>query len=157
MEPDRPGNGVKDRLARLPAKLTGSWGFWVVFIGTLFAFPIGRTLARTLPPAPPVLGAIQPFELTDQNGNRVGSVQLREQLWIVAFLPPADAAESTAAVDTVRHVIHRTKNLGSVFHMVTLPTDPAHTSEADRKELVEKYCSSARLWTYLGGSPEEVE
>jgi cytochrome oxidase Cu insertion factor (SCO1/SenC/PrrC family) len=165
MERERLGPAVQERLAKrlarlaakLPEKLTGSWVFWVAFIGILFALPLGRSLARTLPPAPPVLGSIRPFELTDQNGNRVGSEQLRDQLWVVAFLPPEGTPENTKAVDTVRHVIHRTKNLGSLFHMVTLPTDPAHTNVADRKALVEKYCSSSHLWMYLGGSAEELE
>jgi cytochrome oxidase Cu insertion factor (SCO1/SenC/PrrC family) len=156
----RVGNAVQTWLA----KLTGSWVFWAAFIGILFALPLGRSLARSLPPAPPVLGEVQPFELTDQHGNHVGSEQLRGQLWVAAFLPPENAPENAAAateaaraVETVRTLIHRTKNLGSVFHMVTLPTDPAHTSEADRKALVEKYCSSSQLWMYLGGTPLEME
>jgi cytochrome oxidase Cu insertion factor (SCO1/SenC/PrrC family) len=149
---DRIGRALQERLA----KLTGSRVFWVAFIGILFALPLGRSLARTLPPAPPLLGDIQPFELSDQYGNHMGSEQLRSQVWVAAILPPEGDPANAKAVDTVRHIIHRTKNLGSMFHMVTLPSDAARTSVEDRKALVEKHCSSSQLWSYLGGTESEV-
>jgi cytochrome oxidase Cu insertion factor (SCO1/SenC/PrrC family) len=129
----------------------------VTFLGVLFALPIGRSLARALPAAPPLLGQVEPFELTDQYDHVVGTEQLRGRLWVVAFLPPAGDPAYAGTVETVRNVIHRTKNLGAMFHMITLPTDPEHATEAERRTLVEKYCSSSMLWSYLGGTPEQVE
>src|ERR1700683_5234556 len=139
------------------ARLTGSRLFWVVFVGVLFALPIGRSLARTLPPAPPVLGEVRPFELQDQYGHVVGSQQLVGHVWVVAQLPPEGAITHDMAVETIRTVIHRTKNLGTLFHMVTLPEDDAAVaSDDDRRALVEKYCSSSQLWSFLGGSTQAV-
>jgi cytochrome oxidase Cu insertion factor (SCO1/SenC/PrrC family) len=156
MEGDRPPRSVTNTLQSWLATLTGSRAFWAVFIGTLFLLPIGRSLARTLPPAPSSLGDVEPFELTDQYGSRVGSQELAGHVWVIAFLPPDESPEARSAVETVRTVLHRTKNLGPMFHVVTLPTDPAHASEAERKALVEKYCSSSQLWSYLGGTDEDV-
>ncbi len=156
MEGERPPRRVTNALQVWLAKLTGSRLFWVAFVGVLFALPIGRSLARTLPPAPPVLGDVEPFELTDQYGSQVGSEQLKGHLWLIAFLPPEGSSDGHRAIETVRTVLHRAKNLGTLFHVVTLPIDPAQASEPNRKALVEKYCSSSQLWSYLGGTEEEV-
>jgi hypothetical protein len=154
MDRKRASAGSGDAIQAVLAKLTGSRLFWVVFVGVLFALPMGRSLARTLPPAPPVLGEVRPFELEDQYGHVVGSQQLVGHVWVVAQLPPEGAITHDAAIETVRTVIHRTKNLGPLFHMVTLPEDEATApSEVDRRTLVEKYCSSSQLWSYLGGNP----
>lgn len=174
--PDRLGSVLQARLA----KLTGSRLFWATFVGVLFALPLGRSLARSLPPAPPILGQVKPFELMDQYGRSYGEEELRGHVWVIAWLPPEgppETAKSHAqAVETVRTIIHRAKNLGTTFHMVTLPLDarlesgePGASgagdnsvvgellpSQAERRALVETYCSSSQLWSYLGGSAEEV-
>ena len=133
----------------------------MTFVGVLFALPLGRSFAQKLPDAPPLLGEVAPFSLHDQYGHVLGSDQLKNHIWVAAFLPPEGAPNHAAAVETVRNVIHRTKNLGAMFHMITLPTDAvgesAGVSEADRRTLVEKYCSSSELWSYLGGTPEEID
>src|SRR5271155_1254067 len=125
MDRKRASARFGDATQKVLARLTGSRLFWVVFVGVLFALPIGRSLARTLPPAPPVLGEVRPFELEDQYGQIVGTQQLVGHVWVVAQLPPEGAIPHDAAIETVRTVIHRTKNLGPLFHMVTLPEDEA--------------------------------
>jgi hypothetical protein len=158
MDRKRASAGFGDAMQAVLAKLTGSRLFWVAFVAVLFALPIGRSLARTLPPAPPTLGEVLPFELHDQYGNVVGTQQLVGHIWVVAQLPPEGAITRDQAIETVRTIIHRTKNLGTVFHMVTLPEDDGSTSpEPARRALVEKYCSSSQLWSDLGGTPEQVE
>src|ERR1700722_15161825 len=142
--PDRLGSVLQARLA----KLTGSRLFWATFVGVLFALPLGRSLARSLPPAPPILGQVKPFELQDQYGRSYGEEELRGHVWVIAWLPPEgppETAKSHAqAVETVRTIIHRAKNLGTPFHMVTLPLDGEATvaaepvpSQAERRALVE--------------------
>ncbi len=138
------------------ARLVGRPLFWVIFVFALFALPIGRSLARTLPPAPPVLGEVQPFELDDQDGHRMGSEHLKNHVWVATFLR-SDAGADDAGVKTARDVLHRARNLGDAFRMVTFAADATQDSESARHALVQKYCSSAKLWTYLGGTPAEVD
>jgi hypothetical protein len=158
MDGKRASAGFGDAMQAVLAKLTGSRLFWVVFVGVLFALPLGRSMARTLPPSPPTIGEARPFELLDQYGSIVGTQQLLGHVWVVAQLPPEGAITHAEAIETVRTVIHRTKNLGTLFRMVTLPEeDRSALGEADRRILVEKYCSSSQLWLYLGGSAEQVE
>ncbi|HQQ78338.1 MAG TPA: hypothetical protein PLB01_13370, partial [Thermoanaerobaculia bacterium] len=51
---------------RLAARLTGSPWFWAVFVFAVFAVPVFRSVTRPLPAAPPVLGELPAFALTDQ-------------------------------------------------------------------------------------------
>ena len=144
------------RLQASLARLTGRRLFWALFVGILFALPITRSLARTLPPAPLVMGEVEPFELTDQYGHLTGTEQLRNHLWVVTHLGTAASPAQAAQVEVVRNVIHRARNLGNAFRMVTVAEDAGRDDEAARKALVERHCSSAQLWTYLGGTGPAV-
>lgn len=137
------------------ARLVGSRVFWVLFVGILFALPLGRSLARTLPPAPPILGTTEPFELLDQYGHLVTTPQLRGKVWVLAF---TSAAEHTGvSIEDQRTVVYRVRNLGAAFRMITITTTPDEDTEALRKSAIEKHASSAQLWAFLGGSDAEVE
>lgn len=137
------------------ARLVGSRVFWVLFVGILFALPLGRSLARTLPPAPPVLGLTQPFELLDQYGHSVTTPQLRGKVWVLAF---TSAAEHTGvSIEDQRTVVYRVRNLGTAFRMITITTTPDEDTQALRKSAIEKHASSSQLWAFLGGSDAEVE
>jgi len=142
------GQRLQARLERL----VGRRLFWGLFVAVLFALPITRSLARTLPPAPAVLGEVEPFELSDQYGHVTGTEQLKNHLWVVTHLGTATSAAQTAQIEVVRNVIHRARNLGDAFRMVTVAEDAGRDDEGARRALVEKYCSSAKLWTYLGGT-----
>src|SRR5215472_8949224 len=139
------------RLQASIARLTGRPLFWALFVFVLFALPLGRSLARTLPPAPPVVGQVEPFELVDQYGRITGTEQLKNHLWVVTHLATAASPAQAAQVEVVRNIIHRARNLGNAFQMVTLAEDADRDDEAARRALVEHYCSSAKLWSYLGG------
>jgi cytochrome oxidase Cu insertion factor (SCO1/SenC/PrrC family) len=149
--PRAPGQ----RLHASVAKLVGSRLFWVLFIGTLFGLPLGRSLARTLPPAPPILGQIEPFELEDQYGNTVTEASLRGQMWVLAFT--SASGHGGISFDEQRDVVYRTRNLGSAFRMVTVTTAPEDDTREVRRAAVEKHSSSSQLWAFLGGSRLNVE
>jgi protein SCO1 len=139
------------------ARLVGKPVFWIAFVAFLFALPLGRSLARTLPPAPPVLGQLTPFELEDQYGHRLGTEEMQLQTWVISFAPVDDAQGTVEEMKNLRTIVYRTRNLGSTFHMVTLPADASHDSQEARRVAVEKHCSSSRLWAFLGGPKEKIE
>jgi len=139
------------------AKVTGRPIFWFAFVAVLFALPLGRSLARTLPPAPPHLGKILPFELEDQYGHRLGTEELASQTWVISFVPPDGSPAMVDEMNVLRTVVYRTRNLGSTFHMVSFASDPANDSRAARRTAVEKHCSSSRLWAFVGGTTEQIK
>lgn len=143
------------RLQGSVAKLTGSRLFWVLLMCTLFGLPLGRSLARTLPPSPPTLGQVEPFELEDQYGHAVSLSKLRGKMWVLAFT--SASAQSGVPFDVQRTVVYRTRNLGAAFRMITMTTTPDEDNREVRKATVEKHSSSAELWAFLGGARTEVE
>jgi len=143
------------RLQSGVAKLVGSRVFWVLFVGTLFALPLGRSLARTLPDAPPTLGEIEPFELADQYGHPVTTPQLRGKVWVAAFM--STSAHTGVPMEAQRSIVYRTRNLGAAFRLVAITTTPEEDTEAVRKEAIEHHVSSSQSWAFLGGPKERVE
>jgi cytochrome oxidase Cu insertion factor (SCO1/SenC/PrrC family) len=143
------------RLQSGVAKLVGSRVFWVLFCGALFALPLGRSLARTLPDAPPLLGTVEPFELDDQYGHSVGTPQLRGKVWAVSFM--SKAAHTGVSMEAQRSIVYRTRNLGSAFRLVTITTTPDLDTEAVRKEAIEHHVSSSQPWAFLGGQKPQVD
>ena len=87
----------------------------------------------------------------------MGTEELQLQTWVVSFAPADGSPQMAEELAALRTIVYRTRNLGSTFHMVTLPTDPARASQEDRKAALEKHCSSSRLWAFLGGGREKVE
>jgi cytochrome oxidase Cu insertion factor (SCO1/SenC/PrrC family) len=151
-------NGSRASARRLQsgvAKLVGSRVFWVLFVGTLFALPLGRSLARTLPDAPPMLGEVEPFELQDQYGHAVTMPQLRGKVWALAFM--SASAQSGVPIEAQRSIVYRTRNLGGAFRLVTITTTPDDDTEAVRKETMERYLQTSAPWAFLGGPRAQVE
>jgi len=143
------------RLQASVSKLTGSRLFWAILMCTLFGLPLGRSLARTLPPSPPTIGQVDSFALEDQYGHEVSLAKLRGKMWVLAFT--SASAESGISFDTQRSVVYRTRNLGSAFRMITMTTTPDEDTREVRKAAVEKHSSSAELWAFLGGPRAQVE
>jgi protein SCO1/2 len=143
------------RLQAGVAKLVGSRLFWVFFTLTLFGLPFGRSLARSLPPSPPALGQVEPFELEDQYGHTVTDAKLRGQMWVLAFT--SASAGTGVSFDEQRTIVYRTRNLGSAFRMITITMTPDEDTRDVRRAAVEKHSSSADLWAFLGGSRVSVE
>jgi cytochrome oxidase Cu insertion factor (SCO1/SenC/PrrC family) len=150
------GSGASGRrLQAGVAKLTGSRLFWLIFTLTLFGVPLGRSLARSLPPSPPTLGHVEAFELEDQYGHKVTDASLRGQMWVLAFT--SASAHSGISMEDQRNIVYRTRNLGTAFRMITITTTPDEDTREVRKEAVEKHSSSADLWAFLGGTRPVVE
>ena len=150
------GSGaIGSRLQKGVARLVGSRLFWVLFSLALFTLPLGRSLARSLPAAPPTLGQVESFELEDQYGHKVSDRDLHGSMWVLAFT--SASARSGVSFDDQRTVVYRTRNLGSAFRMITITTTPDEDTRDVRRAAVEKHSSSANLWAFLGGPRASVE
>src|SRR5687767_2217231 len=76
------GARIESRMKRL----TGSPVFWLLFLGTLFAYPIISSVQRQLPKPLPVLFTLPEFTLTDQLGKPFGTADLQGKVWIADFI-----------------------------------------------------------------------
>jgi hypothetical protein len=109
---------------RVAARLTGSVWFWAVFVFAVFAVPVFRSVTRPLPAAPPVLGELPAFALTDQQGKPVTGESLRGFVVLAEFVSAERFAEKpTAAASLVR----RMRNTGGSVRIVSFVDAPPGT------------------------------
>ncbi len=109
---------------RVAARLTGSFWFWAVLVAALFVVPVYRSVTRPLPAAPPVVGSLPAFALTDQLGKTVTDADLRGTVVIAEFVSAARFAEKpTAAAGLVR----RLRNTGGAVRLVSFVDAPPGT------------------------------
>jgi hypothetical protein len=137
---------------RIAARATGSPWFWAVFVALAFAFPIVRSLSRPLPAAPPTLGVLPAFSLTDQYGQAVTDVSLRGTLVLAEFV----SAERLSGRPTpLAELQKRVRNTGQALRLVTfVDLAPGTPPLAD---LAAHAGAAAPRWTLAGGALAPVE
>jgi hypothetical protein len=119
--PSSPSSPLPQRVA---ARLTGSAWFWAALVVVLFAVPVYRSVTRPLPAAPPVVGDLPAFALTDQQGKPVTDADLRGTVVIAEFVSASRFAEKpTAAAGLVRRV----RNTGGSVRIVSFVDAPPGT------------------------------
>ncbi len=137
---------------RLAAAATGSPWFWAAFVAVAFSLPIVRSLLRPLPAAPPVLGVLPAFSLTDQYGRPVTDTALKGTLVLAEFV----SAERLSGRPTpLAELQKRVRNTGQALRLVSFVDEtPGSPPLAD---LAEHAGAAEPRWTLAGGDLEPVE
>jgi hypothetical protein len=137
---------------RVAARLTGSPWFWGVFVAVAFSLPIARSLVRPLPEAPPVLGVLPAFALTDQYGHAVTDASLKGTLVLAEFV----SAERLSGRPTpLAELQKRVRNTGQALRLVSfVDQTPGAPPLVD---LAGHVGAAAPRWTLAGGDLEKVE
>jgi cytochrome oxidase Cu insertion factor (SCO1/SenC/PrrC family) len=116
--------------------------FWVVAIGALFAFPLGRSLLSPQPKFPPRLGAVK-FTLVDENGKSFSSEQLAGKVWVASVQVSSD----TPALEVMHKLERKMRKLAEAFHLISVST----SSPTDLKRYAEANKVNWRRWNFLSG------
>jgi protein SCO1/2 len=150
--------GAEARAAREPlvARLVGRPAFWIALVGGLFAWPIAWTVATPLPPPLPVIRAVPPFALVDQDGRPFGSAELAGHVWLASVVFTRCATVCPATTRVVARIQARTRNLEPVFHVVTFTADPAFDTPERLAAYARAARASPRMWTFVTGPIAEV-
>jgi protein SCO1/2 len=150
----REGSGA--RFQMLVSALAAKPIIWLVFVVTMFTWPILRSIQseRELPERRPVLGRVRDFTLRDQNGGALGTAELRGRIWVASFT----ATECEPACAEARHVLgkmeelrHRTRNLGDTIRLVTFSVDPDRDTAERMLELAATHRASRGPWRFVSG------
>jgi len=137
---------------RIAAAATGSPWFWGVFVAIAFSLPIARSLVRPLPAAPPVLGVLPAFTLTDQYGKAVTDASLKGTLVLAEFV----SAERLSGKPTpLAELQKRVRNTGQALRLVSFVDEAPGTPPL--ADLAEHAGATAPRWTLLGGDLEKAE
>jgi protein SCO1/2 len=148
---------ARDRLHATVSAAVGRPLAWALAIGLLAAWPVAWTLRTPLPPPPPVLGVIPPFELTGQDGRPFGSRDLAGRVWIASFVFTRCETVCPAITRQMTRIQARTRNLEPALHLVSISVDPRHDTPARLAEYARAARASPRMWTFLTGPAEAVQ
>lgn len=117
-----------------------------------FAFPIVRSLNRPLPGAPPTLGVLPAFTLTDQYGKPVTDESLRGTLVLAEFV---SADRLSGRPTPLAELQKRVRNTGQALRLVSFVDEtPGSPPLAD---LAGHAGAAAPRWTLAGGDLGPVE
>jgi protein SCO1/2 len=131
----------------------------------MFTWPILRSilaerdLPRNLPQNRPVIGSVRAFTLRDQNGDELGSAELRGRIWVASFTA-VDCAplcdQSRRVLARMAEVRHRTRNLGDAIRLVTFTVDPVRDTPERMLELSAAHRARSGVWRFVSGPPAQV-
>ncbi|HEY2900720.1 MAG TPA: SCO family protein [Polyangia bacterium] len=148
--PTRPRAGWAARLLGRPV-------FWVVAVSFLFGVPLGRSFLRRVPAAPPVLGTVPAFALTDQAGRRMGTAELQGKVWVADFIFTSCQEACPLLSQKMAEVMRRARLLGPDFHLVSLTVDPERDTPARLAEYGARFGANPQKWSFLTGPMDVIE
>jgi protein SCO1/2 len=142
-----------DAAARAAA---GRPALWIIALCTLAAWPLIWSLRTPLPPTPPVLGTLPPFELVDESGRPFGSRELAGRVWVASFVFTRCETVCPRVTGQVARIQERTRGLDPALHLVSFSVDPDHDTPARLAEYARAHRANPRVWTFLTGSSSSV-
>jgi protein SCO1/2 len=142
-----------DRCVRATA---GRRWVWALLIALLAAWPFAHALRTRVPPPPPVLGTVPPFQLVDQDDRPFGSRDLAGRVWIGSVVSTRGGAADLDVTRPMARIQARARNLEPALHLVSFSADPEHDTPARLAELARARRASPRMWTFLTGPADAV-
>ncbi|HEU4384936.1 MAG TPA: SCO family protein [Anaeromyxobacteraceae bacterium] len=150
--PAAPG----DHLQAVVSALVGRPLAWGLLVALAAAWPIAWALRTPVPPPPPVLGSLPPFELTAQDGRPFGSRDLAGRVWVASFIFTRCPTICPAISRQMARIQARTRNLEPAFHLVSISVDPQFDDPGRLAAYARGHRASPRMWTFLTGPTEAV-
>ncbi len=133
--------------------VTRAW-FWGVVVAVLAALPLIQMLRVHAPERLPVLGQIAPFALIDESGAPFESKdKLTGRVWAINFISSRCPVECPANLKHTARIRHRSRNLGTAFHLITATIDPAQDRPERLASVARSLRASPGMWSFLTGDP----
>ncbi len=131
--------------------------FWVVAMALLFGVPLGRSFLRHVPAAPPDLGTLPDFALTDQTGQPFGTRDLRGKVWVADFIFTNCAGSCPLLSQKMAEVAKRARQLGPDFRLVSLTVDPERDTPPVLAGYAAHYGANPHKWSFLTGDMVTIQ
>jgi protein SCO1/2 len=139
------------------ARLVGKPLFWAALVGVLFGVPVVRSMTRHLQAAPPVLGTLPAFTLTDQRGQPFGTRELAGKIWVADFVFTSCQSACPLLSERMAEVGRRAKKLGPDFHLVSISVDPERDTPERLATYGARYGAHPLAWSFLTGPAQAIE
>lgn len=130
---------------------------WIVALAALAAWPVIWSVRTAVPPPPRVLGALPPFELTDETGRPFGSRDLEGRVWVASFIFTRCQTVCPRITARMSRIQERSRSLEPAVHLVSFSVDPEHDTPARLAEYARAHRANPRMWTFLTGPAAAVQ
>ncbi len=137
-------------------KLVASKLFWLLICSSLFAYPIYRSLNRTLPPPLPIYSKLPSFSLINEFNKPFGSKDLLGKIYFVTFLSTKAAYLDDGLMKKLVKIQKRMRGVKQDAAMITISTGPAADTTEVLHEFARKYQTNPFYWNFLSGEKAEV-
>jgi protein SCO1 len=130
--------------------------FWVITILALFSIPLVGSLRSPKLDVPPVLGLMQDFELTNQEGRTMTRRDFFGSVLVVNFIFSKCPDVCPMLSQQMSKVQARLKGTAKTIQLVSISVDPANDTVPVLKEYSQKYNADPRLWAFLTGPLDTI-
>lgn len=110
---------------RAAARLTGSPWFWAIFVSTVFTLPLVRSITRSLPALPPVMGVIPEVGMADLDGRELTRASLAGRVVLLELTSASRLATDGSPLAALRHRVRNTGEAVALVSLVEGQLDPA--------------------------------
>ncbi len=138
-------------------KLVGSKLFWVLAVTFLFAYPIYRSVYRTLPPELAVLSILPEYRFVDENGKTFGSHELKGKVYVANFMFTSCTTFCPKLLVDVQKVQHRMRGVIDRAAIVSFTVDPETDTPAVLFARARELKANPFVWRFLSSSIEETK
>jgi len=130
---------------------------WIAIILVLFAVPIYFSFTSPQPILPPVLGQIQNFKLTDQDGREVTyEGEYRGSVLLVNFIFTTCPDVCPLLTKQMEKVQGRLSTAAPYIRLISISVDPETDTPPILRAYGEKYGARFRSWSFLTGDLMQV-
>ena len=134
------------------------WGGLAAVIAVIIgAFVISKNRSAETPPfpAPPIIGNVADFSLTNQSGEAVTLADLRGHVWVADIIFTRCAGpcpRMTGQMKELQVALPPT----SLAKLVTLTTDPEFDAPPALKKYGDRFAADYSRWSFLTGTKKEI-
>jgi protein SCO1/2 len=137
-------------------RLVSKKSFWIIILSVLFAYPLVRSLNRTLPEPLPIIAKVPEFVFTNEHGQKFGSTNLKGRFYLANFMFTSCPSTCAELMPTMRKVQKRLKGVGGKVAIVSFTVDP----ETDNPGVLNKYArdlkTNPRIWSFVTGDKDKL-
>jgi protein SCO1/2 len=132
------------------------WGLLMLtFIGISTAFIWKYAAVRQTAGGLPILGDVQDFSLTDQNGHEVTRQMLEGNAWVADLIYTECRSQCplmTQKMAKIQALLPRESNV----QLLSISVDPEHDSPAVLSDYAKHYGVDSAHWRFVTGSPNAI-
>lgn len=129
---------------------------WVLFVGLMFGLPLGKSVTRTLPLPPPVLGQVPPFALVTDKGETWHADRFRGRVWVAGFMTLDRLAQDNRHTALLGQIQHRFRNMGDSAQILSISIAPATDTPARLMAYAQAQHANPFIWHFVSGPTADL-